>query len=465
MTVAVADRRKALEGFVAPRIAPPMPAKSLVAEMEATATGIGIKLMPHQVFASRYLTAIGPDGWLFREVAIVMARQNGKTELLLPRIVMDLRAGRRILHTAHRMRLARKIFLRAARALTKEAEVIRFAQGQEEIFMPNGGSYVIVAAQRGARGESADTLIVDEVREFEDNDAMAATTPTLAASPNPQIIYLSNAGSDASMVLNDLKRRGEEGGEGEYAYLEWSADPDRRIDDRVGWAQANPALGHLPGMQQNLEDAFRRYQSDPARFETEHLCRWVVSMQPKLVSDAAWALCQGDVTTPEGRPAMAFNMDAAEGRRASAAMAWQMVDGRVALVELNEATGDPIDVDALGRDLKALAVQHRVRKIGHASWTDAALARHLPKSEAIDGKTWAAASGKFAELVSSGRLVWSGATHITEDLPWCSRKPHAESGAWVAVAATPERPVTAALAAVRAVWLASEPRPPAPRIG
>lgn len=160
---------------------------------------------------------------------------------------------------------------------------------------------------------------------------------------------------------------------------------------------------------------------------------------------------------------MAFSMDP-NGRRASAAMAWQMVDGRIALVELAEAEGDPIDVDALGVDLKGLALKHRAKKIGFASWTDKALARYLPRAEAIDGKEFAAASGKFAELVASARLVWDGAVHVSEDLSWTSRKPH-ESGAWQAVPATPERPVTAVLAAVRAVYLASAPKPPSPRIG
>jgi phage terminase large subunit-like protein len=207
-------------GSTQPRIAPPAPAKHRGKEYAQTASAAGISLMPWQALAARYLMARGPDGWTFRDVVIVCARQNGKTELLVPRILMDLRAGKRILHTAHRMRLPRKVFLRVARILGQEAEVIRYAQGQEEIFMSNGGSYVIFAAQRGARGESADTLIVDEVREFEDFDAMAATSPTLAASPDPQTIYLSNAGSEASVVLNDLRRRGENGGDGEFAYLE-----------------------------------------------------------------------------------------------------------------------------------------------------------------------------------------------------------------------------------------------------
>lgn len=463
MVVAQRNTASSLEGVTQPRIAPPLPAKSKADELAKIAKSVGITFMPHQVTASRYLTATGPDGWLFREVAIVMARQNGKTEMLVPRVVQDLRAGKRVLHTAHRMRLARKVFLRVARIMAEEAEVIRFAQGQEEIFMSNGGSYVTIAAQRGARGESADTLIVDEVREFEDFDVMAAAGPTLSASSDPQIIYLSNAGSDASVVLNDLRRRGEVMNDPELAYLEWSADPARRIDDRNGWAEANPALGRLRGMERNLEKAFVQYvNSDPATFKTEHLCQWVETMLPQLVSETDWQKCRGDVSTPE-RPAVAFNM-APDGTRASAAMAWPMADGRVALVELLDVPGSPIDVDRLGPDLKKIAVQHRARKAAFASWTDAALARYLPNAKAIDGKDFATACGDFVRLVQAGRLVWEDASHVSDDLSWTARKPH-ESGTWTAVPATPERPVTAVLAAIRAVSLAAAPKPPTPRIG
>ena len=463
MTLPAAIPANPTEGVQSPRLAPPLPAKSLIEKFSSTATGAKINLLPWQEQAGRYMTATGPDGWLYQEVAIVVARQNGKTELLVPRILMDLRAGKRVLHTAQNRTLPREVFMRVAWQLHDTELIpngIRYANGQEKIQMRNGGSYKIVAPQRGARGLSADTLIFDELREFEDYDIIAAATPTLTASPDPQTIYLSNAGSDASVVLNDLKRRGEEGGEGAFAYLEWSAALERSIDDRAGWAEANPSLGHFLRMS-TLENAFAT--KPPATFETEHLCRWVASMQPRLVSDAAWFACRADLEETPAKPAIAFNMDPS-GKRASAVMAWPMTDGRIALVELLEASGDPIDVQALGQSIAEDARKHGARKLAFASWTDKDLARYVPRSEALDGKEYANASEHFARLVLQRRLAWDGAAHVTEDLTWTARKPH-ESGAWQAVPATHERSVTAVLAAIRAVWLASAPPTPAPRIG
>ena len=139
------------------------------------------------------------------------------------------------------------------------------------------------------------------------------------------------------------------------------------------------------------------------------------------------------------------------------------ISHRSAPVELREAVGDPIDLPALGADLKAQVQEHGAKRVAFASWTDKDLARHVPRAEALDGKEFANASENFARLIMSGRLAWDGAAHITDDLTWTARKPH-DSGAWQAVPATHERSITAVLAAIRATWQASAPRQ-VPRIG
>lgn len=471
MTLAVDSRRIVVAGSTRPRIAPPEPAKHFVQRYSAMAACQGITLMPWQMLVAKYLMATGPDGWLYREIAVVVARRNGKTELLLPRVEDDLLQGRKVIHTAQNRTLPRQIYMRLARHMeAKHAELLdgmpRYANGQEQITMLNGGSYQIVAPQRGARGLGADTFIFDELREFEDDDIIGAAEPTLHDSPDPQRIYLSNAGHERSVILNDLKRRGEDGGDDLLAYLEWSAAPERAMDDRVGWAEANPAMGrpeHPAGkrMLLNLEEAYRSVPA--AQFETEHLCRWVASMQPRLVSEAAWQQCKG-TTAARVRPAIGFSM-AANGSRASAVMAWQQSDGRVAVEELLEVYADgDFDTARFGTDLKRLALDVGARELAFASWTDKDIAHFVPRAKPLDGKDFCAASEKFARLVSGGRLVWSKAPHISDELAWTARRPH-DSGAWMAVPAAPDRSVTSVLAAVRAVWLASAPKPDAPRIG
>lgn len=454
-----ATRRK-IKGSTEPRLAPPVPAKSRLAEYEACAKELGLTLMPWQRLAARYMTGLsGRDRWAFREVAIVVARQNGKTTLLVPLILMALRNGLSVLHTAQNRDLPRQTFLRVASLVAglPEIDSVRKANGQEEILAVNGGRYKLVAPNSNVRGESADLVLIDEVREQHDHELMDAILPTTMARRNPQIIYLSNAGDDDSLVLNELRKRRET--DRRLAYLEWSAGPERALDDREGWAEANPSLGVSYLTEESLEAFLAK--GPPASFETENLCRWVISMKPRLVSDLAWQSAHGTLE-PARRPGLAISMDPS-GRRASAAIAWQQGDGTIGLRVIADVTGDPIDTDRLGPDLRQAAVKLGALKIAFDPWTDKELARHLKIAKPITGQEFANASENFVRVIESGRLRWDDADAVSYDLAWTARKAH-ETGAWSAVRARDDRPITASLAAIRAVWLASGPKPSVPRV-
>src|SRR4029079_976899 len=88
-------------GSATPRVAPPRPLKHRGEEFTKQAEEIGIDPYPWQSVAGEYLNAIGPDGrWNYPEVAVIVARQNGKSEILVPHIVQRLRMGRRNMHHA-----------------------------------------------------------------------------------------------------------------------------------------------------------------------------------------------------------------------------------------------------------------------------------------------------------------------------------------------------------------------------
>ncbi len=458
--------RKAATADARPRIAPPAPLRSRIDDLSAEARRMGIELMPWQQVAGTYLTATGADGGhAFREVCIVVARQNGKTELMRPLIIDALKQGKRILHIAQTRELPRLMFSSIAETLDpklfkqrrnrggKSVPVWpRFAAGTEEIVLANGGRYKIAAASRGgARGLTNDLVIIDELREMETDDVIAAAEPTLATSSDPQMVYLSNAGTDASVVLNQVKRRAD--GDPSLAYLEWSAAPERMIDDRAGWYEANPALGYVLSEQ----DLARKLVSHTlagtkATFETEYLCRWVTSMRERLVDEYAWLACEGELEKPS-RPYMAVAMDPS-GSRASAAVAWQQGDGTVGLQVLFDTVGGTVDTDVLGQELREKAQQLGVRSVGFDPMTDRELAKFLPKTKAISGSEFDNASSRFELIVKAGRLRWQDAAGVTSDLTFTAKKQH-DGARFTAVRANDDRPITAALAAIRAVWMAS----------
>ena len=422
---------------------------------------IGITPFPWERVAYEYITALGPDDrWMWPEQAAIVSRQNGKSLLLVPLIVKRLREGRRIMHTAQNRNLPRIVFEMVADVMQTHylgelSARPRFTNGQEEIRTRNGGFYRIVAPTRGgARGLSCDDVIVDELREMNDTDFISAAEPALAASGNPQVIYVSNAGTDDSIVLNSLRDRAHD--DPKLAYLEWSAAPEREPHDRAGWLEANPSVGHLPGLWSYLERKHESYRLAGMMgiFETEHLCRWVHTILPAIIKGETWEELRGEVSPPR-RPALGVSLDP-NGQRASAVLAWQQDDGRVAVRLIADVTGDPVDVPRFGADLKRLATDYHVRDVAFDAATDGELAKYFKKPEAITGAKFTNASSMFVNLAEGRTLVWDGEP-ITPDIEWTGRKTHEAPGTWTAVKLSEDHPITAVLATIRAVYKASGP--------
>lgn len=460
-------RRKALVGSEAPRIAPPAPLKHHAKELSTLAERLEQPLWPWQQRVARYLTAENARGrWLYREVAWVVARQNGKTTILDTLIVDRMLAGASVMHTAQNRDLPRETHDRLAtlfeRHYPKEVPrgAIKYGSGKEGIELVSGGTYRIVAPTRsGARGPANDLVVVDEVLELEDFEFISAAKPTLTASAKPQIVYLSNAGHATSAVLNSLRARG--GTDPNLAYLEWSAAPERPPDDVAGWLEANPSIGHNPNMLENLE---AEYQANVLGgtmdvWEREHLCRWTVAKTALLVTAEEWSAQSFLAERPSPvRPAMGIKMDPG-GERVAAVIAWPGPDDRVFLDVVADVTGDPVDVDRLGPDMAALAMRLRVGGVAFDPHTDADVARHLQRAQAITGRDYASATERFVRLVAGRKLsVHDPGGILAADLGSTTRRAMA-AGTAIAVKAGTDMTNTAAEAAIRAVWMAAIPQP------
>lgn len=461
----VARRKKPLVGSALPRLAPPPPLHHGAKDFAALAEQLEQPLYPWQVEAAKYLTATHGDKWLYREVAILAARQNGKSSILRTLIIERLRAGHRIMHTAQDRRLPREIYGEVVSALQahfpREVETVRHANGQEEVVLTSGGRYRIVAPSRdGARGPSNDLVIIDETLAMEDHDFIKAAKPTLIASRKPQILYLSNAGTALSEVLNALRQRS--GTDQNLAYLEWSADPERAPDDVAGWLQANPSVGHNPAIMENLQ---AEYQANLLggtmhAWEQEYLCRWTVANADRIVTPEEW-LAQSfiDKRPTLTRPAMGIKWDPSGGRMA-AVLAWLDEGERVTLDVVVDITGSPIDITEAAPKVKELAAKLRVSTIAFDPATDANLMLHMTRSKtSITGRDYASATERFVRLVAGRKLiVHDPGAILAHDLEATTRKVMS-AGTAIAVKADAERTNCAAEAAIRAVWAVGVPKP------
>jgi hypothetical protein len=403
----------------------------------------------------RYLTATAGERWLYPEVAVVVARQNGKTSLLVPLIVARMLEGHRVMHTAQNRSLPIATHEQLASLLSEHfprliarPRGITFGSGKEGIRLTTGGNYRIVAPTRGgARGQPNDLVVIDEVREFEDTELTDAALPTVIASKKPQVVYLSNAGYAQSVVLNSLRARA--GSDPSLAYLEWSAAGERAPDDVAGWIEANPSIGHNPHLMENLERQYRAHLlgGTMQSWETENLCRWTVAKTERLVTPEEWS---GQV----------FEAVRQSGERVAAVIAWPVSEDRIALDVVADVTGDPVDIERLGPDLLELARSLRTSTIAFDPATDADLMRHLKREQvSITGRDYASATERFVRLVAGRKLlVHDPGGILATDLEATTRRAMS-AGTAIAVKAGSDVTNAAAEAAIRAVWAAGIAKP------
>jgi hypothetical protein len=247
---------------------------------------LGVQLLPWQRWLFLHSLELTPDrsGFRFRTVLVLVARQNGKTlwaqVLSLWRMYVDRAAL--VLGTAQNLDVAEEVWAGAVDMaegtpeLAEEIVQVERAAGKKTLHLTGKQRYKVQSAnRRGGRGMSGDLVLLDELREHQTWDSWAAVTKTTMARPRPQIVCLSNAGDDASVVLNDLRAKALSAVDDPAATLgifEWSADADCSMDDRDQWARANPSLGHLiPAVA--IEAA--RDTDPPHVFRTEVLCQRV----------------------------------------------------------------------------------------------------------------------------------------------------------------------------------------------
>lgn len=310
----LAPPRPARLGCETPRIfTPPLreltPATSLGFECLAFADQVlGIELLPWQRWLLIHALELMPDGtFRFRKIVLLVGRQNGKSTLLqvltLWRLYMD--HSSLVIGTAQNLDIAEEVWQGAVDLaeeipeLAVEIQQVLKVNGKKHLKLKTGERYKVAAAsRRGGRGlGGAELVLLDELREHQSWDSWAAVTKTTNAKVRAQIWGVSNAGDAASIVLRYLRKMAhkalgdpdglgdrdseiepdvlvdddEDDDETSLGIFEWSAKPGCAITDRDGWAQSNPALGHLISERVIAGDA----KTDPEWvFRTEVLCQW-----------------------------------------------------------------------------------------------------------------------------------------------------------------------------------------------
>lgn len=300
---------------------PPGPCGCGCALDETTSYGFKVERFAEKVLRlpldpwQRWLVIHGgellPDGRpRFRHLLILVARQNGKTHLLMVLTLywMFVERHKLTLGTSTNLMYAEESWqdaiekAKATKALAKllpkgPRQGVTTASGRQQFRTAEGCRYKIAASnRRGGRSLRIDRLVQDELREHQDWSAYKAAVPAMSARPHAQNWMISNAGDDTSVVLNDKQKSALtfiKTGVGDYrlGLFEWSALPGTDIWDVEAWAMANPSLNirrDFDDLAGEAAQAADKGGDVEAMFRTEYLCQHV----PKLdagIDPQAWA--------------------------------------------------------------------------------------------------------------------------------------------------------------------------------
>ena len=275
-------------------------------------TGYGLTPDPWQSSVVGGWLARGSDGRLAAgRCGVAVPRQNGKNGSVetaqLHKLVVQ---GRKVLHTAHEVKTARKAFLRLCSFFENErkypelaelVESIRRTNGQEAIILTNGASIEFVARSRGSgRGFTVDDLFCDEAQEMTD-EQLEALLPTIAAAPSgdPQIIFLGTPPPPeaAGDVFVRVRTDAVSGKAERLCWDEWSIPDEMPVAEALGnWRElsyaTNPALGRRLNITTIADEVVAM---SPEGYCRERLGQWQVARRGALAfSSAAWGNLLGD---------------------------------------------------------------------------------------------------------------------------------------------------------------------------
>lgn len=308
------------------RVTPPA-VTSAGREAIELAASAGLDLDPWQ--AAWLDDALGEraDGrWAAFEAALIVPRQNGKGSVLeaLELAGLFLFDEQLILHSAHEFKTAQEAFRRVLSLIQATSDLdrlvlrVRTSHGEEGIELRSGQRLRFVARSTGSgRGFTGDRVILDEAYNLSAR-AMSALLPTMAARPNPQLVYTSSAPLDAdeSEVLKGLCKRGRAQSRGEtaptMAYAEFCADPGDDDTSPEVWARANPGCPHRISVEHIAKE---REALDVDGFRRERCGIWndADDASEQVLPAESWAACLASDVGIDGPPS--FALDVSEDRK------------------------------------------------------------------------------------------------------------------------------------------------------
>jgi hypothetical protein len=439
------------------------------------ATEIGIQLMDWQKFVAIHAHKVKEDGrWATNEVGLLLSRQNGKSTFMMLRILTGMFVwGEGLqLASAHRLTTSLETFrqivglIETHPALEKEIKKIRWQHGAEEIELFGNRRFVVKAANNAARGLSKpETIHMDELREYKDEDAWSSMRYSMMSAKNPQVWVYSSAGDQHSVILNKLRERALASAttNDPIGWFEWSAEPDAPIllpSGEINWsafAQANPSLGitiHPDNIKAAINDP-------PDIVRTELLTQWVDTIN-SAIDPQKWAMCQIDPIPLDPEQSTWLGLDLSPDRKFGALVSAQRLSGERFYVQLLHTWSNDYSLNdlAVANDIAPYVRKYNTQTVAYSKRTSQAVASRLSsagiQTTDMDGALYAESCDRWLGAINSHRLQHSGQEELTQQVLSAAKLPYGD-GSWIIGRRASRVAVCASVATALVTYFATQP--------
>lgn len=339
---------------------------------------LGIKLFPWQKWLLIHGLELDESGlYRFRTVIVEVARQNGKTMVMLILALWHIYAldSRKVIATAQDLSRAEESWESAVEWALENDELEPLIAGvagkdkdregikrghPKRLILDTGCEYRVAASSKaGGKGASGDLILMDELQEHQTWESWGSVTKTTMARPKAQVWAFANAGTLKSVVLRHLRAKAHQklgwpDGDAEKAVLddqdpaiaalldsvgqvasgffEYSCSPFSARTDMDELAKANPAMNHTDVVADCVTDRalIHALAEDPAEvFDKECRCIWVMDNDGGPFPSESWADTADTATkvSPGARSAVCLEIPG-DRTRAYLLRAAKDVDGK-----------------------------------------------------------------------------------------------------------------------------------------
>lgn len=283
----------------------------------------GIKLLPWQKkIVYRWLAVIWDEDeqkwrWANPKAGLLVPRQNGKTEIIIARIIGGMIfMNEALIYTAHSDKTVEAVRRRVMNFFYQAEEEIRDLLTAEFDKEPKsldyvelrGGGYCVfrTRTRTGGLGSTNDTLILDEAQE-ETDAQQEALLPTISAgkSQNSQILRAGTppSGGGSGTVFIRIRQNVLDGKDHETCWQEWSVELLTDPHDEDAWYYANPSLGY------HLMVAAVRTEAHDMAIDSFNKMRlgWIAGKESKrAISDEDWQATKVEQVKLEDNPRLVY---------------------------------------------------------------------------------------------------------------------------------------------------------------